>query len=390
MSASASFGSHKTDFRLEADERICVESIFEELRRPPFGIRDGLLPILLVVILTEYQREIALYENGTFLSHVRPEEILRLTKRPAIFELQMCCLKGVRLAVFEDLLGVLSIENAPHSKSRLLDIVRPLCSFIAELPKYARTTVNLSENARRVRDAILNAREPGTLLFKELPTACGFAPFNLEARSQRKEGGARQFAQALKTALEEVRMAFPRLRDRMREAIASTFEQGTVFDQTFRDSLAERSENLVVNLRDLDLKAFCLRLLDNNLPEPDWLESVGSFLASTPPSLWKDDDEIVFKEKLQEVAQKFLRVESVVFASADKKSADALFRVALTARDGQERDQVVHLNANERREGKKLEKNISKMLGENTRVSAYALSRLMWELLEKNNERDHS
>ena len=34
------------------DERVCVDSIFDELRRAPFGIRDGLLPILLVVVLT--------------------------------------------------------------------------------------------------------------------------------------------------------------------------------------------------------------------------------------------------------------------------------------------------------------------------------------------------
>ncbi len=65
-----------------------------------------------------------------------------------------------------------------------------------------------------------------------------------------------------------------------------------------------------------------------------------------------------------------------------------MFRVALTARDGQERDQVVHLSANERHKGKELEKNISKLLGDNTRVSAYALSRLMWELLEKKDERN--
>ena len=78
---------------------------------------------------------------------------------------------------------------------------------------------------------------------------------------------------------------------------------------------------------------------------------------------------------------KFLRVESVLFASAGKKSAGSLFRVALTAKDGQERDQVVHLSQNEEREGKDLEKCISKLLAPNARVSAYALSRLMWKLL---------
>jgi hypothetical protein len=370
------------------DERVNVESIFEELRRAPFGVRDGLLPILLVIVLTEYQREIALYENGTFVSHVGPEEILRLSKRPAVFELQFCRLKGVRLAVFEDLLGILSVENASRSKARLLDIVRPLCVFVAELPQYARTTANLSDNARRVRDVILSAREPGTLLFKDLPRACGFEPFTLEARSTRKEATAKQFARTLKMALEELRMAFPRLKDRIRAGIASTFELPSGLDQAFRDSLEQRAENLLVSLRDLDLKAFCLRVMDSNLPEPEWLESVGSFLASTPPSLWKDGDEAVFKEKLQEMVHKFLRVESVLFSRNGTKSGDSLFRIALTTRDGQERDQVVRLTGNEKHEGQALEKDLARLLSKNTRVSTYALSRLAWKLLGGDDDRN--
>ena len=91
------------------------------------------------------------------------------------------------------------------------------------------------------------------------------------------------------------------------------FDHSGNFDQAFRDSLSERAENLLLNLRDLDLKAFCLRLIDTMLPEPDWLESVGSYVASTPPSRWKDDDELNFNEKLAALVAKFLRVESVVF-----------------------------------------------------------------------------
>ena len=129
----------------QPDRRIAVEGLFQELRQPPFGVRDGLLPILIVILLTEHRQEIALYENGTFLSHVGPEEVLRLTKRPATFELQMCRLKGVRLDVFRDLLNVLKITDSGASTSRLLEIVRPLCVFVAELPQYSRTTKTLSE-----------------------------------------------------------------------------------------------------------------------------------------------------------------------------------------------------------------------------------------------------
>jgi hypothetical protein len=147
---------------------------------------------------------------------------------------------------------------------------------------------------------------------------------------------------------------------------------------------------LLVEIKNLDLKAFCLRLMDNHLPEPDWLESVGSLVATTPPSLWKDEDEVVFKERLAEVVPKFLRVESVLFARVGQKFAGSSFRVALTEKDGQERDRVVRLSQDEEREGKELEKRISDLLASNNRVSAYALSRLMWKLLEKQDGRNNS
>lgn len=364
------------------DERVSVVKLLDELRRPPFGIRDGLLPILVVILLVEHERELALYENGTFLSHVGPEEILRLSKRPSVFDLQMCRLKGVRLTVFEDLLSLLSVKRDTQSKSQLLDIVRPLCVFVAQLPEYARTTAGLSKSARQVREAILNAREPGTLLFKELPAACGFPPFVTGTRSQREESNAKQFAQSLKVALDEMRATLPRLKDRIGNSIAAAFEQPTGFDQVFRASLGERAQRLVVGLRDLDLKAFCLRLMDSGLSDADWIESVGSLLASTPPSRWKDENELVFNENLKTKVEKLLRVESLLFSQAGKKCAEAKIRVALTAKDGQERDQVIHLTRVEEREGKDLQKNISKLLAKNPRVSAYALSRSIWKLLD--------
>ena len=44
----------------------------------------------------------------------------------------MCRLKGVRLNIFRDLLDVLRITGSGESK--LLDVVRPLCVFVADLP----------------------------------------------------------------------------------------------------------------------------------------------------------------------------------------------------------------------------------------------------------------
>lgn len=372
----------------QPDTRVPVGRVLDTLRNPPYGIRNGILPLLLVVVLAQYQHEVALYENGTFLSEVGSQEILRLTKAPQTFELQFCRVHGVRRALFAKLLQMLGLGSKPKSRAEILDVVRPLCVFVAELPEYTRLTSRLSLDARAVRDAILKASEPATLLFKDLPTALDLEPFGPQKAAKVSPERTQEFVIRLKAALEELKIAYPQLRDRIREKIAATFDLGKSSSsfQALRDALSQRCEALLINIRDMDLKAFSLRLLDNQLPEPDWLESVASYVSNTPPDRWKDEDEIVFDEKLKPLVQKLLRVESVNFTQVGRPTSKASFRVALTARDGSERDKVVHLALEEEQQVKDLEQALSGVLRSNERIAITAMSRVMWRLLGKPDE----
>ena len=370
-----------------SDSRVPMNDVLAALRRPPYGIRDGIIPILLVLTLINHEHEIALYENGTFISSVAMEEILRLTKAPDAFDLQFCRIQGVRRTLFDKLTTVLDL-NVRSKKAEILDIVRPLCVFVAQLPEYARNTARLTLPARAARDNILAAREPGTLLFKQLPEALDLQPFGSEQSSKIDQDRVQEFVVCLKSALDELKTAYPNLMTRIRDKVLAAFDapkSGAAL-QTFREELSNKCQDLVVNITDMDLKAFCLRLLDSRFAEVDWLESVGSYVATTPPSRWKDHDETVFAEKLEALVKKFRRVESVHFSGNKPTSSASALRVALTARSGQEQERVVHLTAQEDQEAKGIEEKISKVLAQNDRVSITAMSRVIWRLLEHNHE----
>ena len=367
------------------DERVAVSSLFAELRRSPYGMRDGILPLLLVLVLLEHQHEIALYENGTFLSSVAKEEILRLTKLPLTFELQLCRVHGVRRELFDKLSEMLGVGTGSLRNTDILAVIRPLCIFVAKLPDYTRNTQRLGVGARAVRDALLAAREPATLLFRTLPVALGLAPFSPGEMERRGNLRVQEYIASLRAALDELKMAIPQLRDRLRGHIAAAFavQKDPARFQVFRNALAERSQNMVVQeLSDMDLKAFCLRLMDNALPEGEWIESVGSLVAATPPSRWKDSDEAVFVERLVPLVKKFIRIESLCFDSTREKHARATFRVDLTHTDGTDRNQVLHLQPEEVSTAEQLDKEISSLLKRHdTRISLSALSNNIWRLL---------
>jgi len=372
----------------KTEQRIPVPTIFAELRQAPYGVRDGILPILLVLMLLEHQHEIALYENGTFVSTVASEEILRLTKAPEIFELQLCRVQGIRRELFDKISEMLGVGRGPK-RADILAVVRPLCIFVAQLPEYTRNTQRLNLEARAVRDALLSAREPATLLFQGLPAAIGLPAFTTGELAQTDSLRVQEYVAFLRKALDELKLAMPQLKDRIRMQITTAFEMpksGLSF-QAFRDNLSERAQNVVVQVSDMELKAFCLRLLDSNLPEPEWLESVGSLVATTPPSRWKDSDETIFTERLSPLVRKFQRVESLSFQSNRSQQTFATFRVELTTKEGNEKHKVLHLHPGDDKAAGTLANDIAVLIKKHdSRIALEALSRNLWNILGKNNE----
>ena len=64
----------------QPDTRVPITDLMFALRRPPYGLRDGLFPILLAVVAIAGEQEIAFYENGTFLRDVGKDAFLRMTQ----------------------------------------------------------------------------------------------------------------------------------------------------------------------------------------------------------------------------------------------------------------------------------------------------------------------
>ena len=365
------------------DSRVRISEIFAELRNPPYGIRDGISPMLLAVFAVVNEQFIAFYDSGAFMREMRGLDLIRLTKVPELFDIQYCKIAGVRLELFDRLFKILDLERSDKRKIDLLDIVRPLCIFAAQLPPYTHKTRRLSDHAVSVRSALLNAREPSMLLFRELPEACGFAPFRNNGRLTRKEGI--KFVDTLKLVMNELRMAHPQLLERMKRALTTAFELDNDF-QAARRSMSSRSEGVLIAINEPRLKAFCMRLVDRNLPDAEWLESLGSLVASVPPSKWNDVDEDRFVNELSQLISRFRRVESIGFGRMKRTNDQSAVRVTITQPDGSERDDVICVSQNEEAEVAEIEAQITSLLREQRRIGLAATARAFWKALRSEEE----
>ena len=365
------------------DTRVPISELVALLRKPPFGLRDGLFPIFLAVVAIVEERGIAFYENGTFLREIGPDAFLRMTKAPERFDMQYCKVEGVRAEVFERLLAVLEVKPVEGRKVELLDVVKPLCLFVAQLPAYVLNTRKLPPIALAVRDTILNAREPAALLFSDLPKACGFGPIAARATETTP---SLLFAKTLKSALDDLRVAFPEMHERLRVRLRSAFDLPGSFQQ-FRSTLAEHAEQILVGIAEPKLRAFCLRLIDDNLPESDWIESIGSFLALKPPTKWHDAEEDLFNSDLTVWTRRFHHVESIVFAAGKSPRDSVGVRVAITQANGIELEQVLHYAPEEEDRLKELQQRFEGLITEEGRLGLAAASRAILTSLEMKQSR---
>lgn len=367
-------------FETRSDQKVKASEIFRLLSRPPYGVRDGLAPVLLAVYAALNVQEVAFYEDGTFLREVNGDEFLRLSKAPDSFELQLCRIAGLRAEVFEALLQVLGIKPSGANEPLVLDVVKPLCAFMASLPTYTHNTRRLSPEALGVRDAILAAREPVTLLFKELPVASGLEPFPIDGSVSAER--ARRFSKQLKICLDELHDTFGGLLERMRDVVRAEFDMTGAFDQV-RAKLASRAGSVMVLATEPRMKALCLRLADADLSEAGWLESLGSLLCLQPPVRWKDSEEDTFQRESHSLAGRFKGLESIAFENTRPTEFAEAFRLSLTKSDGSEAQQVVFVEKDSLADVDALAGEIQELVSRNRAVGIAALSRVVWSTLKK-------
>ena len=354
--------------------RIPVKDILDQLARPPWGVRGGLSVLLLTLALKLRAHELAVYENGTFLPLFSSLDAMRLVKRPELFELQVCRVQGVRADVFAHLAQAFTKPTARSPE--LLDVVTALSRFTAELPDYTLRAGSLTAETRAVRDTLVKAQEPATLLFRDLPLACGLEPFAEDTPAD--AGRAAEFVDRLQTAVAELQSDYDRLLERLSRTVASVVTpDAPALD---RIALAARASRVALTANVPRLKTFAMRLRDPGTSDAAWIDALASFVVAKPTVRWSAADEARCIEEIAGLADLFHRVEAIAFKSGDvRPDADAI-GVTLTRADGVDLFQVVESNGTALDDGMIREFETHLPGDRATRIQF--LSRMLWSVLE--------
>ena len=277
-------------------ECLPLRQLFQKLVAPPYGVPEGLLPILLLAFYLCRARELFLYREGSFLPRLDEADVELMQRRPDLFGISGVRLEGERRLLIERYAAGLRVEaTVPAVVSRLYTAIR-------QLPPITHGTADLSpKRGKALRDRFRTARSPERLLFEDLPEAFGLPSLMTGA----PEGGAEAFAAAMRESRGELMDFAPRTRVRCRDTFlhACGLPSGDSGWYTF----VERASFLATRVRREALTPLleCASRRESN--EDSRLESILGIVRGRAFERWSDADIAAFTDAARGMGELFRR-----------------------------------------------------------------------------------
>lgn len=306
--------------KAHADRTVAFSELFDEWRKPPFGVKDGMMPLLAVAFVLSQRDKIAVYRDGIFRAKFDDVDVDYLAKDPAFIQLRWMDLGDVARRLLSSMAEVVRDLDNTNELVHLepIDVGRGLVAIYDQLPKWTERTMRLSANAVNIRDLFKRAHDPNQFLFDDIPGTLG------ENVSLANEEDLRRVIGRVREGLEELVQAYPSMLHRLRDLMLAELQVPNVSPQSLAE-LRERAENIRQLAGDFRLDAFVGRLSQFDGSDESF-EGIASLAANKPPRDWVDPDLDQAAIELADMAQKFLRAETYarVKGRPDKRHAMAV------------------------------------------------------------------
>ncbi|MEI6544090.1 MAG: hypothetical protein WCL60_11265 [Methylococcales bacterium] len=336
------------DFLNQSTVPKALVDLYEHIEAAPYGVQKGVTSLLFIAYYLVNQRSLALYESGVFCPLITQELFEVLAKRPDLFSVEAIDFSGIRADLFNQYLATLIGKVSENST--LLDIVKPLAKFISQLPHYTLTTKSLDDRTLVVRDAFQNTQSPVKLLFETLPQACGFSS---DLDSDWNAQTTNDFLKELVHHLNTLNKAYENLLNQFKGRLIVAFKEPAELSLAeLRAVLTTKYFGLEKYTVDLQgLKAFILRLQNDQDTDKAWLESLAAFLGNAPADKWQQNNITNAEYRLIEFCNRLEQL-AIVHAHQFEASADTEVTVFRVVNQQGETDQIAYLNPKLKEEAK--------------------------------------
>ena len=297
-----------------------VSEIYEIWRRPPFGIKDGLLPVLAAAFLLSQRTTLAFYRDGIFQARVSELDMEFLARDASDIQVRWMDISEMSRRLLSEMADIVRDLDEENTLTHLepIDVAKGLVAIYDRLHPWVGRTQRLSRNARRIRQLFKQANDPNKLIFDDIP---GVLP---NVQEVELKDASEEIADRVRNGLTELIQAYPNMLNRIRETLLTELQVPNASPSMLAELRAR-----AVNIRELGgdhrQEAFIVRLAEFEGGDDD-MAGLAGMAVNKPVQNWVDPDIDRATVELATVAQRFIRAEAFarVKGRKDKRNAMAV------------------------------------------------------------------
>lgn len=364
------------------EEKKSISELWRILAEKPFKLKLGLIDFWVPTFLFINRGDFALYEvdnkgEARFVPELNDSTLYMMTRQSKSYHVKAFEITGLRLSVFNKYREILEqgkTDTLQHAG--FIESVRPFLVFYKSLNSYAKHTERLSFEARELRTAILDAKDPEQTFFEAIPKALRMELDVLDSSDSKLA----EFAVKLNDAIQELKGAYSELLNRVEAFICTEILGKTMEFEGYKKALAKRYKGIKEHRLLPKQKVFLARLNSPLNDRDSWLASIGQSLLGKSLERIVDSEEEVLKDRMKQLIQELDNLQVIHKINAEE--GEQVFKLDVTTADGM-RSQNVRVSKEKLQQVKKLSTDVEKLLAKNKNLTLAVLSHLLGKELDK-------
>ena len=281
-----------TDSFFKNHKKPSLAELYDFWGSAPYGIKNGVKPILALCYLLANLNKISVYVRDVFQAEISDEILENWLFDPRDIRFRYVESSTERSELLEKLDRSMNQIPGISSDGTELGVARAIVRVVLTCPKWALNTAQLAPNTKKFRDTVIKAWDPLELIYQNLPEI--FATNDSDT-----------IVAETTSALSEIQAVTPQMLLRVREYLLTVLDA-----RDSAEALPNRAKNIKGLAGQMQMEAFVTRIsrFDNSDAA---IEGIISLAVAKPKPQWTDRDIDMALTKISDWALNFRHLESM-------------------------------------------------------------------------------
>lgn len=278
-------------------QRTKITVLIEQLKRRPWGMKQGFIDLWIPVFLYLNRDRFALFDEYGYIARIDAEILDLISKRPSNFEIKGFDISGARLELFNCYRALRDLDETDRADSgTFIELIRPYLAIYRNLNVYAKKTNRISKKAKALREAIAKSTEPEKTFFEDIPEALGYTIDGLVKHPEQVD----PYLEELDGCIVEIQGSYDELMNRVENFVLDEVVGEKLEYEVYRKKIQERYRNLKEHLLQPKQKRFYIQVRLDLSDRNAWFEGFARVLMGHALNEMADQDEARFYELLKD------------------------------------------------------------------------------------------